>query len=72
MTESYGSPIFFVKNSGKARRNNAGHERDFYRLSDPVVVEKAFSALEGAVAPTLRSIDQERRWPDNDELDALL
>lgn len=56
--------------------DNAGHIRDFYRLSDPapdpVVVEKFFSALEDAVAPTLRGIDQERKRPDNDELDVLL
>jgi hypothetical protein len=56
--------------------NNAGHIRDFYRLSDPapdpVVVEKFFSVLEDQVAPLLKSIDRERRRPDDDELDALL
>ena len=56
--------------------NSAGHIRDFYRLSDPapdpVVVEKFFSLLEDEVAPLLRSIDRERRRPDNGELDALL
>jgi Protein of unknown function (DUF4238) len=56
--------------------DNAGHIRDFYRLSDPapdpVVVEKCFSLLEDLVAPLLRSIDRERRRPDKDELDALL
>ena|SRR6266851_436243 len=56
--------------------DNAGHIRDFYRLSDlapdPVVVEKFFSVLEDQVAPLLKSIDRERRRPDNDELDVLL
>jgi hypothetical protein len=56
--------------------DKAGHRRDFYRLSDrspdPVAVEKFFSSLEDKVAPILRSIDQERRWPNNDELDVLL
>jgi len=55
---------------------NAGHIRDFYRLSeptpDPVLVEKFFSVLESQVAPILKSIDRERRRPNNDELDALL
>jgi hypothetical protein len=55
---------------------NAGHIRDFYRLSeptpDPVVVEKFFSELESQVAPILKSIDKERRPPNDDELDALL
>jgi hypothetical protein len=54
----------------------AGRIRDFYRLSDPaldpVVVEKALSKIEDAVAPTLRAIDQERRKPDKDELEDLL
>jgi len=55
---------------------NAGHIRDFYRLSeptpDPVVVEKFFSELESQVAPILKSIDTERRPPNDDERDALL
>lgn len=55
---------------------NAGHIRDFYRLSeptpDPVVVERFFSELESQVAPILKSIDRERRPPNDDELDALL
>ena len=55
---------------------NAGHIRDFYRLSepvpDPVVVEKFFSELESQVAPLLKSLDSERRAPSQDELDALL
>ena len=56
--------------------DNAGHIRDFYRLSDPVpdpvIVEKFFSVLEDQVAPLLKSINKERRRPDIDELDALL
>ena len=56
--------------------DNAGHMRDFYRLADPaphpVVVEQFFSVLEGQVAALLRSIDQERRRPNDDELDLLL
>jgi hypothetical protein len=55
---------------------NAGHMRDLYRLPapapDPVVVERFFADLEGAVAPILKKIDGERRPPDNDELDQLL
>jgi hypothetical protein len=55
---------------------NAGHIRDFYRLSepspDPVIVEKMFGALESATAPILKSLDTERRPPNADELDALL
>jgi len=50
--------------------------RDFYRLSDespdPGAVEKFFSVLEGEVAPVLKSLDQERRRPNDDELDLLL
>lgn len=56
--------------------DNAGHIRDFYRLSDPapdpVVVEKFFSILEDRVAPILKDIDRERRPPDTGELDVLL
>lgn len=55
---------------------NAGHIRDFYRLSepapDPVVVEKFFSELESQVAPVLKNIDREQRPPNDEELDALL
>jgi hypothetical protein len=55
---------------------NAGHIRDFYRLSDPapdpVVVERFFSEMEAQVAPILKSLDKERRAPNQDELDALL
>ena len=48
---------------------NAGHIRDFYRLGedapDPVAVETFFGTLETNAAPILRSIDAERRPPNN-------
>jgi hypothetical protein len=54
----------------------AGFIRDFYRLSDdevdPVMVEKALSQIEGAVAPILKSIGQERRRPGREEFHTLL
>lgn len=60
----------------KSRPANAGHRRDFYRVSnpklDPVIVEKALSKMEDAVAPLLKSLDQERREPTEDEMDSLL
>jgi Protein of unknown function (DUF4238) len=47
---------------------NAGHQRDFYRLSDPredpLAVETKLSEIEGTVAPILQRLDQERRLPD--------
>jgi hypothetical protein len=56
---------------------NAGHQRDFYRLkgkcADPLAVEKFFSRLEASIAPLLRFIDRNR--PEiltHDELDCLL
>ena len=56
--------------------NNAGHIRDFYRLSDeqldPVIVEKSFSQIEDVVAPILRSLDREQRAPDGEEFSTLL
>jgi hypothetical protein len=56
--------------------NNAGHIRDFYRLSDeqldPAIVEKSFSQIENVVAPILRSLDRERRAPDIEEFPTLL
>jgi hypothetical protein len=56
--------------------NNAGHIRDFYRLSDeqldPVVVEKSFSEIEGLAAPILRSLDREQRAPSAQEFSTLL
>jgi hypothetical protein len=60
----------------QASPNNAGHIRDFYRLSDeqldPVMVEKAFAEIEGAVAPILRTLDREQRAPGVEEFSALL
>jgi hypothetical protein len=55
---------------------NIGFINDFYRLSDaqidPVIVEKAFSQIEGAVAPILKSLDREQRAPGIEEFSALL
>jgi hypothetical protein len=39
---------------------------------DPAFVEKAFSTVEGDIAPILRSIDKERREPDVEEIGLLL
>ena len=53
-----------------------GHRRDFYRLSrpdiDPVIVEKIFSKIEDRTAPILKTLDEDRRGPTQEELDALL
>jgi hypothetical protein len=55
---------------------NAGHRRDFYRLSNPnfdsFVVEKALSRIEDTIAPILRSLDQELREPNEEELEGLV
>ena len=55
---------------------NAGHRRDFYRVSDPkldpVVFEKAFSKIETVVAPLLKSLYEKPRHPIDDELEGLL
>jgi hypothetical protein len=55
---------------------NAGHRRDFYRLSasdvDPIVVEKAYSRLEDGIGPILRALDEDKRYPTDAELEALL
>ncbi len=55
---------------------NAGHRRDFYRVSDdnldPVGAEMLFSKIEDAVAPILRRLDNELRAPREDELEHLL
>jgi hypothetical protein len=60
----------------QASPNNAGHIRDFYRLSDeqldPVMVEKAFANIEAEVAPILRILDREQRAPGVEEFGALL
>ena len=67
---------FSRKKQWPSTPENAGHIRDFYRLSDlapdPIVVEKFFGLLEDQVAPVLKNIDRERRLPDDGELDALL
>jgi hypothetical protein len=55
---------------------NAGHRRDFYRVSDPqmdpVMAEKTFSKIEDAIAPLLKDLDAEKRSPSKDELESLL
>ena len=55
---------------------NAGHRRDFYRISDtqsdPVAFEKLFAKIEADIAPVLRALDRERRAPRGDELASLL
>lgn len=55
---------------------NAGHQRDFYRLSDPrkdpLAIETKLSEIEGSIAPILQRLDQERRLPDADELGSLI
>jgi hypothetical protein len=55
---------------------NAGHRRDFYRVSeanlDPVAFERAFSKIEDVIAPILRDLYGEPREPDVEELDVLL
>jgi Protein of unknown function (DUF4238) len=55
---------------------NAGHRRDFYRVSDeqmdPTGAEKLFSKIEDAVAPILKSLDEELREPREGELDHLI
>jgi Protein of unknown function (DUF4238) len=76
MTEGCGFTDLSRQKQWATRPANAGHIRDFYRLSeptpDPVVVEKFFSELESQVAPILKCIDRERRPPNDDELNALL
>lgn len=55
---------------------NAGHRRDFYRVSnanlDPVWFERTFSQIESAVAPVFRDLYDEPREPGVEEMDALL
>jgi len=54
---------------------NAGHQRDFYRLSspesDPVIVEKLYSKIEDRIAPILKALDEELRCPTARELEGL-
>jgi hypothetical protein len=60
----------------KSNPVNAGHRRDFYRISDPnldpVMVEKTLSKIEDSIAPLLKSLDRERREPTKDEMEALV
>lgn len=54
---------------------NAGHSRDFHRISDPgadpVAVENFYSKIEDKIAPILKSLDQEKRPPTKNELEGL-
>jgi hypothetical protein len=65
------------KRQWKSSPGNAGHIRDFYRLSDdneldPVIIERAFSKIEGVVAPVIRALDREQRAPTGEEFGTLL
>ena len=55
---------------------NAGHRRDFYRVSDPklepIAFEKVFSQIEDAVAPVFRRLYEWPTVPNQAELDTLL
>jgi hypothetical protein len=55
---------------------NAGHRRDFYRVSnlqpDPVAFERVFSEIESAIAPLLKTLHKERRSPRGHEWESLL
>ena len=54
---------------------NAGHRRDFYRVADPRVdplyFENAFGEIENSIAPVLRTLYQEQRPPDPQEIEGL-
>lgn len=55
---------------------NAGHRRDFYRLSDdvakdPVAFEKLFSRIEHRFAPIFKTLDKRPRGPYLEELESL-
>jgi hypothetical protein len=55
---------------------DAGHRRDFYRLTDPskdpLLIEKKLSEIEDTIAPILKRLDKELRMPDDDELGSLI
>jgi hypothetical protein len=61
------------KNQWPTTPANAGHRRDFYRLTDanidPVLIEKRLSEIEDAIAPLFKQLDSELRMPDKDELE---
>lgn len=56
--------------------SNAGHRRDFYRISDPglnpLTFEEAFSEIEADTAPIFKDLYQEPRVPTREELQCLL
>lgn len=63
------------KTQWQSSPENAGHQRDFYRIDlpdvDRQIVEKAYAHYENLVAPTLRNLIEEKREPDGDELEDL-
>jgi hypothetical protein len=55
---------------------NAGHRRDFYRVSDPafkdpVAFEKMFSRIEDSAAPLFKALDKQPRGPYRHEWESL-
>jgi hypothetical protein len=55
---------------------NAGHRRDFYRVSDPafgdpVAAEKVFSRIEDSIAPLFKLLDKQPRGPYRHEWESL-
>jgi hypothetical protein len=55
---------------------NAGHRRDFYRVSDPafkdpVAFEKVFSRIEDSIAPLFKDLDKQPRGPHRHEWESL-
>ncbi len=60
----------------RSNPRNAGHRRDFYRVSDPkldpVSFEKEFSKIEALIAPTLKRLREKPRVPTSEELESLL
>jgi hypothetical protein len=55
---------------------NAGHRRDFYRISDPafrdpVAAEKVFSQIEDSFAPLFKLLDKQPRGPYRQEWESL-
>ena len=54
---------------------NAGHTRDFYRISepgaDPVTVEKFYSKIESLIAPLFKYLAGGKQEPNDNEIEAL-
>jgi hypothetical protein len=55
---------------------NAGHRRDFYRISvpnmEPTAFETVFGSIESSIAPTLKELFQNPHSPTPEQLDKLL